>query len=297
MDSIETLKTSAPGPLDSTARVRFANILYTTDLTAAAERGLPYAIEIARRYHAMLYAAHVLNTDSYSTLPPVSWPKLIESEEASRREFRQHLEQQLATMPHEIIFLGGETWPTLAGIVEDKKIELVVLSTHGTFALEKAILGSVAEEIFRHSPCPVLTVGPYAPVKPWKGAELGQVLYATDFSTESLAAAPYAISIAREHRARLILLTCHHGSEDVHALRQTLQEIVPFGAELRCEPDCIVERGRPANKILEVAESHGVDMIVLGVRGAEHFPGRQLANSGSYHIVANAVCPVLTVRS
>ena len=60
--------------------------------------------------------------------------------------------------------------------------------------------------MFRRARVPVLTIGPGAPRSPHAGAKFHKVLYATDFSKESLAAAPYAISMAEENQARLILL-------------------------------------------------------------------------------------------
>lgn len=72
----------------------------------------------------------------------------------------------------------------------------------------KVLLGSVAEKIFRQATCPVLTVGPAVSSKTTHAAaaELNRILYATDFSLESLAAARYAVYLAKEHRAELILM-------------------------------------------------------------------------------------------
>lgn len=283
--------------LDSTVRVRFANILFTTDLSAAAERALPYALEIARRYQSTVYAVHVVEPDFYPMVPPATWPKLAEQNAKNREEGRRRLEEKLLGFSHEIIFQDGEIGAALADIVTKKKIDLLVLSTHGRSGLEKALLGSVAEKIFRHALRPVLTVGPGAPETPKQSATLNRIVYATDFSAESLAGAPYAISLAREHRAQLILFHCLVDGGDVNVLLHSLHEIVPFGSDLRSEPDCIVERGQPANKILEVAEGHGADLIVLGVQGADGQLGRiiHFARSGTYRIVTGAKCPVLTV--
>lgn len=284
--------------LDSTARARFAHILFPTDLSPSAERAFPYALEIARRYRAAIHTVNVITQPGlYALAPPPSWPEIAKLEEEARQDFRQRIERQLETIQHEVIFEKGDVWPVLARIIQERKIDLIVLSTHAPVAVEKFFLGSVAEEIFRRALCPVLTVGPSAPRKPRQLGELDCILYATDFSPESLAGAPYAISLAREHRARLVLLHCCRESEDVPALRQALDDVVPFGAELRTPPDCVVERGRPAEKILEVAEAHGADLIVLGIRGAEHISGGgQFRQTGSFQIVARSKCPVLTVR-
>jgi nucleotide-binding universal stress UspA family protein len=199
---------------------------------------------------------------------------------------------------NQIIFQAGDIWPTLAEVIEEKLVDLLVLGTHGRTGLEKVLLGSVAEEIFRQALCPVLTVGPHSSLRPKNAAELNRILYATDFSPESPAAAPIAVSLAREHRAQLILLHSMEGTGEVSVLRHALRDLVPFGADLRCQPECVVERGAPANKILEVSEGHGADIIVLGVHGADGHLARitHFVNSDAYKIVTQAKCTVLTVR-
>jgi nucleotide-binding universal stress UspA family protein len=284
--------------LESTTRVRFKNILFATDLSTSTEKALPYAVEIARRYHATVYAVHVIRPDVYPLVPPAARPKFAEDEEEFRRERRLDLEEQLRDLAHEIIFQAGDTWPTLAQVIEEKGVDLLVLGTHGRTGLAKVLLGSVAEEIFRQALCPVLTVGPCSSLSPKNTAELNRILYATDFSPESLAAVPFAISLAREHRAQLILLHSIEGAGEVTALRHVLRDLVPFGADLRCQPECVVVRGAPAKKILEISEGHGADMIVLGVHGADGHLRRitHFVRSNAYEIVTQAKCPVMTVR-
>lgn len=282
--------------LDTTSRLRLLNLLYATDLSPTAERALPYALGIARRYGATLFAAHVIQPDLVPHVPPAAWIQMAEQEREYRDRAQQALEEQLAGVPHELIFRPGEVWPAISEIIREKRIDLLILSTHGRKGLQKAILGSAAEEIFRHSPCPVLTVGPDVTPKPTRYASLSRILYATDFSPESLQGAPYAISIAREHRSHLILFHCIEDGAEVSTMLQTLQELIPFGADLRCEPICVAERGSHGEKVLEVAQGHGADLLVLGVPSAKARLAQKSHQSALYKIVTQATCPVLTVR-
>src|SRR5689334_6736473 len=90
---------------------------------------------------------------------------------------------------------------------------------------------------------------------------------------KSVAAAPYAISLAQEYQAKLTLL---HVLPEPQAgdLRVTteqlaraaeirLRELVPAGCDLWCEPHCIVAYGVPANQILLAAEERKASLIVL----------------------------------
>jgi nucleotide-binding universal stress UspA family protein len=283
---------------ETPGRLVLENILFATDLSATAERALPYALGIAHRYGSTVHAVHVIQPDVYPLVPPAAWPQMTTDEEMFRQEAKAALEEQLRGVPHELIFRAGKVWPTLSEIIQEKQIDLIVSSTHGRTGLEKALLGSVAEEIFRKASCPVLTVGSSVSLKPTEHGELNRILYATDFSPESLAAAPHAISLAREHRAQLILLHCMEDAGDVRTMLHTLGDLVPLGAELRCEPICVVERGAHGDKILDVSEGHGADMIILGVPSASPRVSKKtyFYRSALYKIVTQAMCPVLTVR-
>ena len=63
----------------------------------------------------------------------------------------------------------GEVWEVLSSLVEEKKIDLIVVGTHGRRGLKKLVLGSMAEQVFRQARCPVLTIGPHARTWTWRG--------------------------------------------------------------------------------------------------------------------------------
>jgi nucleotide-binding universal stress UspA family protein len=127
------------------------------------------------------------------------------------------------------------------------------------------------------------------------------ILYPTDFSPESLAAAPYAISLAQENQARLYLLHVINGEVDVvpeASLETALRSLIPPRTEFSCDPKTLVGSGRPAQKILDVSEELAMDLIILGVKSAPPLPGASthLGMSTAYKVVTQANCPVLTVR-
>ena len=187
-----------------------------------------------------------------------------------------------------------------------EKIDLVVIGTRGRTGVEKFLLGSAAEEILREATCPVLTVGPHAPAEPKLAGNIREIVYATDFTSDPLPAAPYALSIAQEYQAHLTLLHVIEERkvdqfvvpEDVmESCKRKLANLVPTGAELWCASDCVVERGPIAERILDVARSRRADLIVVGIHPATGFPGAasHLPISVAHEILAHAMCPVLTV--
>ena len=285
-------------PARPAAHIRLKNILYATDLSPAAEKALPFALQIARRYDAAVHVLHVFQPGVYPLVPPTAWSEMERGLEIFRNQKKRELDEKLHGIQHDIEFRDGGIWENIETATRKERIDLLVLGTHGRTGLGKMALGSIAEQALRDAPCPLLTIGPNVSVDPNHAAEWTRILYATDFSTASLAAAPHAISLAREHRAHLILLHCGGHEGDVQAMLHTLGDLVPFGSDLRVEPDCVVAHGSPDAKILEVAEDHGADVIVLGLPAArsDRTSKAVLDRAAIYRVVSRAACPVLTVR-
>jgi nucleotide-binding universal stress UspA family protein len=290
------------GNLTVSAPIGFKNILFATDFSSTTELALPYALQIARRSGGTLHAVHVIQPDIYPLVPPSEWSKMAQEEKEFRERKKNELEQAFQGIPHEFLLPSGDVWDKLENIIEDQDIDLVVLGTHGRTGLRKILLGSVAEKVFRKAVCPVLTVGPAvaSKAKHAAAAEFNRILYATDFSPESLAAAPYAVCVAKENRAQLILMHAIQSEEPGHVdtAYQTLRDVVPSGANLEFKPRLVVEPGAPHAGILGVAARHDVDLIVLGVRRAPGNPAvvARFPHSIVYDIMVEAACPVLTVR-
>jgi len=285
-------------------RITLKNILFATDFSPAADQAAPIAIQIAQRYGAKVYGVHVNRFDDYTAAAPNAWAAMAEAAEKETKEDAGRLNEQLQGIEHEVVIGEGKTWGVMSDLIQRKEIDLVVLGTRGRTGLGKALLGSVAEQILRQSPCPVLTVGPH--VNPWSDEypKMREILYATDLAADFPTAAPYAVSLAQENQAHLLLL---HVIEDrkagelvnspevVDVKKRKLRQLVTQQARLWCDPNYVVEQGPAAEKILDVAKRRHTDLIVLGAR-----PAKGLAthlNIGTVHkVVSQAECPVLTVR-
>jgi nucleotide-binding universal stress UspA family protein len=292
---------------DSKTRVALGNILMATDFSAHSEAALRYALSVARRYDSRIYVAHIVQ-------PEILQPVMLGSVAPSVETVVRHAEQQMADLlvsgqlrgvPHQVLLGRGSLWPVLLGMIQEHEIDLVVVGTHGRTGVQKLVLGSVAEEIFRLAPCPVMTVGPRVSGDAPEEIRLRHIVHATDFSPAGQAAAAFALSLAQEYEAQLTLL---HVVEDAAGVtgreREVLREatvrklkaMVPLEAELWCEPEYAVEFGERGERILEVTHSRGADLAVLGVRRTGNFPGH-LPPATAYKVAARAHCPVLTVRN
>jgi len=285
------------------------NILLLTDFSEASELAVPFAIAIAREYESKVYAMHVLTPIPLAYGSPESAAAAIEGLEEGAKAGMQRVDAQLVGVPHETLLVRGESvWPSVEHVLAECEVDLLIVGTHGRTGAMKLLLGSVAEEIFRRANVPVLTIGP-STIRVIHGfVQFHRVLFATDFSKEAQAAAPYAISMAQRHQARLLLLhvmrdpnfkRSERTSQDsVANVMHQLYELVPAEAELWCRPEATVRFGSPAERILEAAMELEADLIVLGVRDAAGHLGAatHLERTTAHKVVAHAPCPVLTVQ-
>jgi nucleotide-binding universal stress UspA family protein len=295
------------------------SVLLATDLSPASVKPLHHALAIARHYGAKLYIAHVVSAAPYLMAGPEALELGCQGACRDVQQLRGDLRRDgsLDGLDHEFIVQRGCVWDELQTIILQKQIGLVVVGSHGRRGLEKLILGSVAEEIFREADCPVLTVGPhcYREAGAEFPAETQSYLFATDFSEASLGALSHAISFATRMKARLILLHVvpipipqlpgWYSASQIILMRENarmtcvrrLEQSVPCDNETTIETEFVVQFGIPSEKILQVALDRKVDLILLGLRRSSlagtisHLPW-----ATPYEIVSGAGCPVLTVR-
>lgn len=295
----------------SSSKISLKNILFLTDFSEPSEAALPFAAAIARRYSARIYALNVFWPAPYVYTTPELTAAAIEAEEEGAKVAMGRVQASLAGLKNEIIVERGvDIWSAVEQAIKDHSIDLVVLGTHGRTGAKKFLLGSVAEEIFRRSPVPVLTIGPGVHTSVHNGGQFHRVLFATDFTTAATVAAPYAVTLARENRACLLLMHVMRKPElrndneekrfdlSVAEAIQQLYDTVPQDAELAMPPEVAVEYGEPAERIVAAAKERRADLIVLGLHDAEGRMGAatHLERATAHKVVAHAACPVLTVR-
>jgi nucleotide-binding universal stress UspA family protein len=289
------------------ARPKFQNILLATDFSGSANLAVAYAAGLARSFGAKLYAMHVQEPINYA-LPVESWQGLELTRELEIDFLFEAVRRECPEVTPHVLLGEGTVWRAVEDAVTKHEIDLVVVGTRGRTGIGKALLGSVAEEILRHTSCPVLTVGPRVCQAERRRGKMASILFATDFGAASLTAAPLAISLADENQAKLTLLHVIDNREANEmrmpvdagdACETQLRALMPKNAAIWCEPHYVVQYGVPAEKILEEAGARDADLIVLGVHNPEGVPGAasHLPIATVHNVIARATAPVLTVRS
>jgi nucleotide-binding universal stress UspA family protein len=301
--------------------ISLKNVLFAADFSETSQVALPYAVAICQRYNCHLHAVHVISPASYIVASePVGSITIKSMHEAACADAQKRMEalaSHLTTVPHHTYVREGGVWEVISDMARIREIDLLVVGTHGRTGLEKLVLGSKAEEILRQAPCPVLTVGSKVsgeakfPTLAGESRDLTpleisvrHIVYAIDFTPESLAAAPFAASLAQEFQARLTLLHVieeysgmHRPPGPIEFALQRLEKLMPEEASLCCSPDPIVQFGSPAECILQRASESKADLIVLGVRSAARHlaAATHLPWATAHKVIAHAPCPVLTI--
>jgi nucleotide-binding universal stress UspA family protein len=295
------------GVVSPTLETFFERILVATDFSPASERALDYAVSIARRFSSKIYLTHVITLDGY----PMIAPEVAETFFAKlRKEAEEELARiqesgQMYGVAHETMIEEGTLWAALEARIKQDKIDLVVVGTHGAGGIQKMVIGSGAEQVFRHSSVPVLTVGPYTASEPLYEAEFKNILFATDFGPSVDREAAYAFALAKEHRARITLLHVLPAAKEYSAegvtrerevITQQLKELVPVTPNPTWKAEFVMVIGDSVEEILGYAGKTKADLIVMGAKHHKGLVGH-LPRTKAYRVATSAKCPVLTVRS
>jgi universal stress protein A len=145
--------------------IRLQKILLPTDFSNYSTAATKYACEMATRYDAELHLLHIL--EAHLSLTPdfgmgLALPKYSnESRAAAQKSMTGILDPKWSAGRMVIqAMVEGSPKVEIVRYARNQEIDLIVLATHGRTGLSHVIMGSVAENVVRTAPCPVLTVRP-----------------------------------------------------------------------------------------------------------------------------------------
>lgn len=145
--------------------VRPKKILWPTDFSALSLQGARYARGFRETFGAELHVIHVVPpaiSPELSLALPTEVPLPYADDEllaASRARLAEVVAAQFPGMSGIVTeTLSGHPWSTICAYAQRVAIDLIVVATHGRTGLRHVLIGSTAERIVQHAPCPVLVV-------------------------------------------------------------------------------------------------------------------------------------------
>jgi nucleotide-binding universal stress UspA family protein len=187
-------------------------------------------------------------------------------------------------------------------LAHEARDPLVCMTTHARGGPGHALFGSVAEEVLRRVPAPVLLVGPRVPSGILEFAHLVVGLDGSDYSTAILTvAASLAVALGVDLTLVTVLdptaRSAGGAAPDMSGEEASNLERLAKGLEADCGPVAmkLVPAADPAHAIVELAASRPGTVVALTSHGRTGL-ARLTVGSVTMAVVRNATCPILTLR-
>lgn len=141
----------------------FKNILCAIDFSDCSRKAMQAAVDMARESGASLTLVHVwhvpaLGVVGQAPLPPDMTAAIVADASSGLAAWKREAEARGAARISTVL-AGGIPWHEIVELLRRKpEYDVVVMGTHGRSGLKHVLLGSVAEKVVRHAPCPVLVI-------------------------------------------------------------------------------------------------------------------------------------------
>ncbi len=293
-------------------------ILATTDFSKESLAGVKIATALAEKLKAGVTLLHVI--ESPSRLAGLESLLLARDEAGMMAQARSKLAALAESDRKGRVTVSssvrtGKPFHRISTAAAELEADMIVMATHGHSGAKRVLMGSTAERVVRHAPCPVFTV-PTRNIRRKSGKASGlnlkKILVPVDFSEISGKALPWAAYLAAQFDAELTLLYVVDrsmisyllGSELIsHAvmpfLKQAEADLERMALELShssaVKVSAAVLEGTPYDVICHTAESMSADLIVLTTHGHSGLKHAWLGSTAE-RVVRQADCAVLTVR-
>ncbi len=292
-----------------------SKILVPYDFSPFSRNALQSALNLARQVQAVVHVIHVellhgLPIQDASTAPTQA--EVLRTRVEEGNPFIKETYSDIIL--HYAVGRGIAAGPIILDYINAYGVDFVIMGTHGRTGLKRLFLGSIAEEIVRHAPCPVLTVPGESNVGGLAFDKLDKILVPTDFSEFSAQALRYAEEMAELSDAKLDLAHAIHFPSyatltdagvfsyfdvDSGVEQRAFEHLKEFYAKvIRGVSQAIftILQGPAPDEIVRHAQETNCDLIVIGSHGLSGVD-RFLLGSVASKTIRRAPCPVLVLRS
>jgi nucleotide-binding universal stress UspA family protein len=278
--------------------VAWKNVLVATDFSDSGKEAVATAVSLVKRSKGSLAVVSVAERPPmfphnylarHSDDPDELWSRHART---SMKALVKRLRRQLPATRGFVRV--GTPWREIVGLAEELRVDAIVVGSRGLSAIQRLLLGSTAENVVRHAPCPVLVIrdGPLKRIR--------KVLLPVDWDEGSKAAVRYAVKRAGKD----VELQALHAigfprliepefadalSDDAQSSRKLRKFLDRLGAK---DVPSKVVLGEPSEAILDAARD--ADLVVIATRGHKG-AARAVLGSVAEKVVRRAEGPVLVV--
>ncbi len=293
--------------------IEIRHILLPIDFSESSLAAIPYAQTLARSYGAKLTLLHIVVPPPYPDWGyanlAIRDAKLVAAAREKLESIRNQFDRESQSI-ESLLIRPGEPEVKITDTAAKRQSDLILIPTHGRSAVPHALLGSTAELVVRHAPCPVMTFKRAHLLNSPAPPDIKRILVPVDFSSGSKKALRYAVAMAKKFQASITLLHVVYTTLPANITQaammqeyarwenlseQLLQKMRRTEIPEEMQVETVVRTGSPYYEVTQFAEREQFDLIVLsthGHSGLKHF----LLGSTAERIVQHAGCPVLVVR-
>jgi universal stress protein A len=139
--------------------LKLKSILVPIDFSRTSQKALDYALPLAKQFGATITLLHAIEPPPYSLdlayLPKGDGFPIVPMKKELDALAKKTIEP---TLLKEAIVQVGTAFEVITNLARDSEVDLIVITTHGHTGLKHVFMGSTAERVVRHAPCPVLVV-------------------------------------------------------------------------------------------------------------------------------------------
>jgi nucleotide-binding universal stress UspA family protein len=270
-------------------------IVVATDLDGRSEAALEYGRKLAAAYGARVVLAHGLDPLDYATVDAVPG-RVLESLTEQARAALDRLAGDLlleGIHSHSEIRQGAVA-QMLVDVARQYQAGLIVIGTKGMEGAGPLVVGAVAEQLVRQSPCPVLAVAADWNAGPFRPIPGGPVLLAMDRNDATRDAVATAHSLAETFGRTLVVVHARTPAEASAILNPGATNLERFGIKPseRYPVRFVVKDGTPADAIVAAIAQYHPSILVAGVKRTSATPGK---HGTVFAVLARSRVPVLCV--
>jgi nucleotide-binding universal stress UspA family protein len=149
---------AAQAEVSSGAAAPIRTVLHPTDFSGPCAEAFRVACELAGDQSARLTVVHVAVPPPVGTIKQPVPPPLAEDPRGKLEELLRRAQASAPGLQADYRVETGDAAPRIVGAAQETRCDLIVMGTHGRTGLGRALMGSVAEQVLRTAPCPVVTV-------------------------------------------------------------------------------------------------------------------------------------------
>ena len=290
--------------------INFKRILCPVAESHETDRGLHYAIAVARSYGARLFVLNCTNKSSAG---------VSNTDSAIRAGIKRAIDDSFvlfqtktAGLDWELIVVeSNHPAESIKKEAEQKNIDLIVMSARRV-PHTAVRLGATAQIVCSTAPCPVLVTRAGRADHPSAIDRLNfkRLLVAYDFSNDSQWASRYGLSLAQQFQSDLHLLhvmtesklepaeltpSAETNKARDHITAGRLHESIPAETQPPCQSIHSMRTGRPYREIVSYAVEHNIDVICIGAHG-QGFRSAAVFGSNTDRVLRTAPCAVFVAR-